>query len=133
MKTQITRQHTDVMAVQPSTIFNPKTRSRLLWQALAMLLLLVASVVPGTAQGIYVASSPQYGNYQAYIGEYKPDGSPKNTHLVNTMPYNSMVMDQIAVFGSNLLVPIDILYQLPGYVRDYGAVSGAGASFLRLT
>ena len=90
MKTQISKQHTDSIEVQPPTTLNTYFKPGLLSQAFFVLLLITAIVVPGAAQGIYVASNPEpYG--KAYIGEYKLNGTPVNPSLVK-LPGNSYVV-----------------------------------------
>ncbi len=99
MKTQISKRHTDVLGVQRPTILNPKINSGLLWQACFMLLLIAAMVVPGAAQGIYVAN--HHGSCCAFIGEYKFDGMMKSPSLFSINP----MVWSLATFGPRLVVP----------------------------
>jgi Concanavalin A-like lectin/glucanases superfamily len=132
MKIQISKQHTDSIDVQLPTTLNPTFSLGLLSRAFVMLLLIAAIVVPGAAQGIYVASNPEpYG--KAYIGEYKLNGTPVNTSLFK-LPGSSYVADGFAVFGSNLLVPIGQNYLLNGMVSEFNAITGMNnSSFPSLT
>ena len=127
MKPQIYQLHANRLAVQPSTIFNPKTNLGLLWRALIMLLLIAAMVAPGAAQGIYVSNNPHSGTRQAYIGAYRLNGTTVNSSLV-TMPSNSFV-EGLALSGLNLFVPSTDLNTNAGTVRGYDATNGNPTGF----
>ena len=127
MKTQISKQHATTLGVQRPTILNPKINLGLLWQAFFMLLLIAAMVVPGAAQGIYVANNVNtLATSTTYFGEYKLDGTPVNTDLAGI---GHSYVQGFTVFGSSLVVPFMDLYRWNSYgyngtVYEFNASTG---------
>ena len=109
MKTQTSTQHINTFAVQRPTLLNITFKPGLFLQAFFMLLLIAAIVVPGAAQGIYVADLNSYG--ASRIGEYNLDGTPKNPSLFSPGGYSW----SLAMFESRLVVPGDDQGGCPGW------------------
>ncbi len=100
MKPPISKLHADAAAVQTSTILNHNTSLGLLWQALIMLLLVAAMVVPGAAQGIYLAAQ-DHGLPTGTIQVYRFDGTLANGSLATTQLPLSMKMYQSTVLAAD--------------------------------
>jgi hypothetical protein len=128
MKTQISKQHTNAVAVQSQTTLDTTFIPGLFSKALSMLLLAAALVLPGAAQTIYVSNNTGYnGNPpgETYISEYYLDGTLVNGSLI-TIP--TAEVGGLAVSGASLYAPTNYLCNYPGCnidtVNQYNANTG---------